>query len=238
MSEEHAIQVNFGKPMPLFPLDVVTLLPQQVLPLHIFEPRYRQMVETALDGPGQIAMAVYKGNEWKQQHHGRPPIHPAVCVGHIVQHEKLEDGRFNVLLQGICRARIIKESPGSETRLYREAIMEPVGVEGLAGTLPPDLAEVRERLDEMLSNEPLSQMAAAEPICEYLRNEELPTHAILEFVSFAVVTDHKTRYLLLAEGDVGERAKVILHELEALAALLRRALCQRRDDVPKGCNWN
>ena len=52
MSDETAIQVNFGRPMPVFPLDQVTLLPQQVLPLHIFEPRYRQMVTDALDGSG------------------------------------------------------------------------------------------------------------------------------------------------------------------------------------------
>ena len=58
MPDEVSIRVNFNKPIPLFPLDSVVLLPQQVMPLHIFEPRYRQMVDEALDSVGQIAMAV------------------------------------------------------------------------------------------------------------------------------------------------------------------------------------
>ena len=117
MSDETAIQVNFGRPRPIFPLDQVTLLPQQVLPLHIFEPRYRQMVTDALDGSGQIAMAVFEGRDWKQQYHGRPPIRPAVCIGHIAQHEKLADGRYNIILRGVCRARVIKELAPRDARL-------------------------------------------------------------------------------------------------------------------------
>src|SRR3954467_9840508 len=85
MSEETSIQVNFGRPLPLFPLDAVTLLPQQLLPLHIFEERYRQMVEHALDGSGQLAMAVLDGSGKGEE--GNPPIRPAVCIGQIAQHE-------------------------------------------------------------------------------------------------------------------------------------------------------
>ena len=117
MSEDNTVQVNFGKPIPLFPLDSAVLLPQQVLPLHIFEPRYRQMVERALDGAGQIAMAVFEGESWKQQYHGRPALRPAVCIGQIVQHERLPDGRYNIILQGVCRARISKESARDGERL-------------------------------------------------------------------------------------------------------------------------
>src|SRR5436190_23857895 len=103
MYEETSIQVNFGRPTALFPLDAVTLLPQQLLPLHIFEERYRQMIDHALDGSGQIALAIlepalastasFSGTteQWKKDALGRPAIKPAVCVGQIVQHEKLFD---------------------------------------------------------------------------------------------------------------------------------------------------
>ena len=57
------------------------LLPQQVIPLRIFEPRYKQMVEDVLDGTGQFAIAVFSGRRWKQEYHGKPPIRPAVCIG-------------------------------------------------------------------------------------------------------------------------------------------------------------
>lgn len=235
VSNETSISVNFGKPLPLFPLDRVSLLPQQVLQLHVFEPRYRQMVEQALDGAGQIGMAVFRGDAWKQQYHGRPPIRAAVCIGQIVQHQKLDDGRFNLLLQGVCRARVIKELPASEERLYRMALLEPVGIEGAEGE---ELGELRDSLDLMLSEGPLTRMHAAGALLEYVRNEEIPTTALMELVSFTLLTDSEVRYKLLAEGDAGARASLIRSELVGLRSLLRRAEAQRPEEWPKGCSWN
>ena len=234
--EENAIQVNFARPMPLFPLDSAVLLPQQVLPLHIFEPRYRQMVEHALDASGQIAMAIFEGDAWKQQYHGKPILRPAVCLGQIVQHERLADGRYNILIQGICRARILKEMPADGERLYRLALLEPVGVEQ---TIDEGmLAGVRQRLERMLSEGELTRMAAAEPILKYVQDESIPTIALLELLSFAVVSDAKTRYRLLAEGDIDARAVLVEDELQRLRDLIRRAALQRPEDWPKGCSWN
>lgn len=261
MSEDNSIQVNFGKPMPLFPLDSVTLLPQQLLPLHIFEERYRQMVDHALDGAGQIAMAVFAGDQWKQDYHGRPPIRPAVCVGQIVQHERLSDGRYNVLIQGVCRARVLVELPMEEGRLYRTAMLEPVGLDPTTmvvsgeeeedeteeetpdlGLPPPPepepLVEVRQKLCEMLEEGPLTQLVAAEPVLEFIRNEEVPTAPLLELVSFMLITDQGLRYKLLAEPSLQTRAGMIMGELEHLSSLIRRAGDQRPQDWPKGMSWN
>ncbi|MBZ0173448.1 MAG: LON peptidase substrate-binding domain-containing protein, partial [Phycisphaerales bacterium] len=161
MSEEVSIQVNFSRPMPLFPLDQATLLPQQVLPLHIFEERYLQMINDALDGAGQIAMAVFRGSRWKKEYHGRPPLRPAVCIGQMVQHEQLPDGRFNILLQGICRARIVEEIGAEEGVLYRRAMLQPVGV----GEIDEgELEGLRDWLDDALTDSPLKQMTAAETV--------------------------------------------------------------------------
>ncbi len=259
MSEDNSIQVNFGKPMPLFPLDSVTLLPQQLLPLHIFEDRYRQMVDHALDGAGQIAMAVFAGEQWKQNYHGRPPIRPAVCIGQIVQHERLSDGRYNVLVQGVCRARVLVELPMEEGRLYRTAMLEPVGLdpstmvvsgeeedeEGETPDLglppPPEpepLIEVRQKICEMLEEGPLTQLVAAEPVLEFVRNEEVPTAPLLELVSFMLITDQGLRYKLLAEPSIQARAGLIMGELQHLSSLIRRAGDQRPQDWPKGMSWN
>lgn len=256
VSEATSIQVNFGRPMPMFPLDQVTLLPQQVLPLHIFEPRYRQMVEHALDGSGQIAMAVFDGPGWKANYHGRPPVRPAVCVAQIVQHEKLPDGRYNILLQGVCRAKIIEELAPDDTRQYRAVMLEPVGlglpqdagesIEGYEGeeSLGPSdenseaLAEVRDRIRDMLAEGPLTQMAASKPVLEYVRNDQLPTTAVLELVSFTIVSEPGLRYRLLAEPHAEVRAQMILTELEHLSGLIRRAQEQHPEEWPKGCSWN
>lgn len=235
MADETSIQVNFGRPMPLFPLDGVTLLPQQVLPLHIFEPRYRQMVEDALDGPGQIAMAVFKGDRWKQEYHGRPPIHNAVCIGQIIQHERLADGRFNIVLQGICRGRIVEESGPQAGKLYRQALLEPVGIDD---DEEHKLYGVRERLAEMLSEGPLTRMTAAEWVIERIENEAIPTSVILELVSFTLLTDRELRLKLLNEGDAAERAELVQNELVSLSKMLRRAEAQHPEEWPKGMSWN
>jgi Lon protease-like protein len=235
MSDEASIQVNFGKPMPLFALDSAALLPQQVLHLHIFEPRYRQMVEHALDGTGQFAVAVFEGRRWKQEYHGRPPLRSAVCVGQIAQHEKLPDGRYNILVQGVCRARIVEEVLPEEGRLYRLARLEPIGID------PGEeqkLYGIRERFTELLTEGPLTKLAAAEWIVERIHNTEIPTPVILELVGFALSTRRETRYRLLAEPDAGERAEIVENELLDLQRLITLATAQHPEHWPKGCSWN
>ncbi|MFN5943818.1 MAG: LON peptidase substrate-binding domain-containing protein [Phycisphaerae bacterium] len=232
------VTINFGKAIALFPLESVALLPQQVVPLHIFEPRYRQMVQHALDSTGLIAMAVFEGDAWRQQYHGRPAIRPAVCVGHIVRHEAMEGGRFNVLLQGVCRARVVQELPGSEERLYRAAMLEPMGDDEGELSLDDTLDDARSQIATMLADGPLAKMAAAEPVLEYLRNDEIPTAALLELVSVALATDPGVRYQLLAEPDAKQRARVLLAELTSLARLVRLAQAQQPENWPKGASWN
>lgn len=242
MADEMSIQVNFARAVPLFPLETAALLPQQVLPLHIFEPRYIQLVEHALDGPGQFALAVFEGNRWKQDYHGKPPLRPAVCLAQVVQHERLEDGRYNILVQGVCRARILEElrpAPGPTSappeRLYRMARLEPVGIDPEEET---KLYGVRERLTELLEDGPLTQLSHADWVVERIRNEEIPTAVVLELVSFALPIHREMRYRLLEEGDAGERADIISRELVGLRGLLRQAEAQRSEEWPKGMSWN
>jgi uncharacterized protein len=235
MAEENSIQVNFGRPMPLFPLDGVVLLPQQVIPLHIFEPRYIQMVERALDASGQIALATFQGKAWKQQYHGRPPIRPAVCVGQILRHEKLADGKYNILIQGICRAKVIKELPPEDGRLFREAMLDPVGA---AQEEEYKLYGVRERLTELLEEGPLAQLSHAHWVVERIRDEDIPTGVLLELVSFALPTRREMRYKMLAEPDVAERAEIVEHELLGLRYMVKLARSQHPEDWPKGVSWN
>lgn len=235
MSEESTIQVNFGRAMPLFPLESVSLFPQQILPLHVFEPRYKQLVEHALDGAGQVAMAVFSGSRWKQEYHGRPPIRPVVCVGQIERHQKLPDGRYNLLLRGVCRARIVEEKPADGVRLYREAMLEPVG---LPYGEDEKLYGLRERLSELLTQGPLTQLTLGGWIMERVQNEEIPATALLDLVSFALMSDNEVKYRLLAEEDAPARADLVEAELRSLARLVQRAAAQRPERWPKGCSWN
>src|SRR3954452_16656746 len=114
--------VKLPAAVPLFPLPNVGLLPHAVLPLHIFEERDKKMTADVLRGHKQIAMALLLPG-WEKDYYGRPPIQPVVCVGTILSHERLADGRYNFLLRGHTRARIVREL---HTDTYRQAELEPL----------------------------------------------------------------------------------------------------------------
>jgi uncharacterized protein len=107
--------------IPIFPLPNVVLFPQVMLPLHIFEPRYRKMVrDTEAKSPPLIGMALLRGN-WQEQYEGNPEVFSVGCAGEMVRVAPLPDGRFNILLQGMRRYHIREEI---STEGYRQARVE------------------------------------------------------------------------------------------------------------------
>src|SRR5271157_5053748 len=90
---------GFGGTVRLFPLPNLVLFPHVIQPLHVFEPRYRQLMEDALQADRLTAMALLQPG-WEDTKNQRPAIHPVVCIGRIFKEERLADGRFNLLLQG------------------------------------------------------------------------------------------------------------------------------------------
>jgi len=100
---------HFSGLAPLFPLPGVVLFPHGLLPLHIFEPRYRQMTADALEGEQLIAMSLLKPEWQSTPSHQLPPIHARVGLGQIIAHERLDDGRYMLVLRGLARAKLIRE---------------------------------------------------------------------------------------------------------------------------------
>ncbi len=201
--------IDFGQPIPLFPLGQCVLLPHAAAPLHIFEPRYRAMTRDALDSHGLIAMAVFEGDDWKEDYEGRPPVRPCVCIGYIVQHHQLPDGRYNLLLQGICRARIEHET---EHEPYRTAYLKPIEPRD---TLEIDLDEHRQRLEELFEDEHIGKLAVIGAIRRWL-NEEIPTVAMIDLAAMALCRETNQRYTMLAEVDPVRRAERLVHQLQEL----------------------
>ena len=115
--------------VPLFPLSGALLFPRSHLPLHIFEDRYRAMVEDALAGAGRIAM-IQPADE-----SDRPSLYPVGCVGELVGVEELDDGRFNIMLLGSQRFRLIAEADGGTP--YRQA---DIDTDVFDDSEPPPLA--------------------------------------------------------------------------------------------------
>ncbi len=194
------ISIDFTQPISLFPLPNCVLLPHATIPLHIFEPRYRAMTNDALDSRGLIAMACFDGNTWKRDYQGAPPIRPHVCVGYLVRHERLTDGRYNILLQGVCRARIVDELPHDPYRIARlEPIEQPAGME-------MDLEQQRACIESLLSDPLLKSLASVSAIHNWL-DKEIPTAALVDLSVMTVCDDTEHRYEMLREPDPGLRAQ-------------------------------
>jgi Lon protease-like protein len=117
--------------VPLFPLPGAILFPRSQLPLHIFEPRYREMVRDAIDGPSRIAMI----QPHRLDDDNQAPLYEVGCVGEIISVEELDDGRFNIVLLGSNRFRLIGEAKTDSS--YRCA---DVDVEAFDDAEPPPLA--------------------------------------------------------------------------------------------------
>jgi len=103
--------------IPIFPLPNLVLFPGLNVPLHIFEPRYREMIADVADSHAMIGMALLKG-DWQAEDHPFPDIFEVGCAGKIGGLVKLADGRYNIVLEGIGEFRIVREI---RDRPYRQA---------------------------------------------------------------------------------------------------------------------
>jgi len=128
--------------IPIFPLPKVVLLPGEVLPLHIFEERYRSLVRDAVSTHKVMGIVeVLPGFE--DQLPGSPPVRDVGCIGYIASHEELEDGRFLLWLLGLERFKILEElNPETSYRQVRVQY-EPTPES------PKRLAEIRQLREEL-----------------------------------------------------------------------------------------
>lgn len=241
----------------MFPLRCTVLLPHTLQPLRIFERQYRQMVDDVLDGPGLIAMACLAGEkdstgdadlakgETNLDDSGQidvngdggelPQLRPAVCVGHIVEHERVAGGQHIILLQGVCRATIAAMREPNGDRLYRMAMLRPV-----EDADPDDagLEQIRRTLDNVLRTDRLMRMRKVQQLVEWLDKNNVPTVALLEMLGMHLVQDDELRYRLLAEPDVQARSGYVLEELRDLFQMIGQAELQSFAEWPKGMSWN
>jgi Lon protease-like protein len=180
--------------LPLFPLPNVVLFPNVFLPLHIFEPRYRDMVSDALDGDRMIGMVLLRPG-WEGNYEGRPPVYPTGCSGLITHHERLPDGRYNIVLRGVEKFRILEEveevNEEGATSSYRVARVEILH-EPVIETDRDDVRAARHRLEALLV--PQAQGRGAETkvaaamadedvvnaLAQYMELEPLEKQALLE----------------------------------------------------------
>jgi uncharacterized protein len=132
--------------IPLFPLPNAVLFPNVFLPLHIFEPRYREMTADALQGDRIIGMVLLQPG-YEADYDGRPAVFPTGCAGVITHHEQLPDGRDNLVLRGLEKFRILDED---QSRAYRLARVDGLA-EQIAEAERAPLRQQRQRLEAVLA---------------------------------------------------------------------------------------
>ena len=172
--------------IPIFPLPNVVLFPNVFLPLHIFEPRYREMVNDALEGDRIIGMALLRPG-YESDYEGRPPIYPVGCAGVISQAQQLSDGRYNIVLRGLEKFRVEGEDTSRSYRLaHIETLMERLG-EGERALVRAE----RRRLEALLVPQPegrgvenvpssMSDEDLVNTLAQYLELETVEKQALLE----------------------------------------------------------
>ena len=195
--------------IPLFPLPNVVLFPNVCLPLHIFEPRYREMVSDALDGDRIIGMVLLRPG-WEGSYEECPAIYEVGCAGLITHAERTDDGRYNLVLRGLDKFRIQQED---HARSYRVAVvdtlLEPVSEHDRA-----IMRAERRRLETILVPQPEGR--GVDPKMPPSMPDEELVNALAQYLDLEVV---EKQALLERDGLVNRcRSLIDLLEMKVIVA--------------------
>ncbi|HEX9242966.1 MAG TPA: LON peptidase substrate-binding domain-containing protein [Anaeromyxobacter sp.] len=202
----------------VFPLHGVAVLPGTPAPFHVFEPRYRALVEDALAGDRILAVPGLFGKSDVLAL--RPPLRAICGAGIIEAVEKHEDGRFDLVLRGVARVRLLEERP--QTRLYREfkaELVEDVLPEGGAAALSSRVESLRQIVFDLSTR--LPSESGATQLAEAVAQMKDPS-AIADLVAAAAVAEPDPRQKILEEADVGRRLDLVVGEVASVVLVLSR----------------
>jgi uncharacterized protein len=193
----------------IFPLPEVALFPHALLPLHIFEARYREMVRDCLAGDRRMAVAALLPG-YESDYHGRPAVSAVCGLGELVAHDALPDGRSNIVLRGTGRVRIVEELPPRHS--YRQVRIERLADRYPAGFDPAGaVGDLRMMADQIALKLP----SGGQTLRELARSQE-DAGPLADVLSAALVTDPADRQILIETVDVGARLERLNAEMAAI----------------------
>jgi len=188
---------------PLFPLPNVVHFPHLLLPLHIFEPRYRQMVGDSLSGSRMIAMALLKPG-WITTE-GSPPIHDTVCLGRITAEQHAPDGRYYLVLQGLSRAQILREDDSDRPYRVAELTLHPD-----PETTVSEVAAAAQRRRLIGAFRKLFPRHDLDKVLKRAIAEAVPLGILCDVLTDAMALDAQDAQKVLAEFDISKRCGLVL----------------------------
>ena len=199
-----------SRAVPVLPLPDCVVLPGGVQPLHIFEPRYREMVADELaraPADRYVVMALLKPGYEPYYYSHHAPVYPAVCLCRILRHESLPDGRSNLLIEGLARATIQEECHRAS---YRQAILQEI--ETISDLTPLEEAALRAKLADCLQRLP---PALVRVLCEIVADDH-DLERVVDRIAFLLLEPAATpaKHMLLAETRLDFRVKMLVTLIE------------------------
>lgn len=199
--------------LPIFPLPDIVLFPHTLLPLHIFEPRYRAMTSDCLARDRRLVVVGLRAG-YETDYYGRPPVHAVAGAGRIIQCERMASGRFNMILRGEGRMRLTRELP-TDT-LYRVVEAEELLDEGADDPEVPALVDLVKRTCRQI----LQTVKRATPEMDVLTEAGDPA-VLADQVASALIPAPAVRQALIEETNVERRLRRLLAEMSTLLKQLR-----------------
>jgi Lon protease-like protein len=195
------------KRVSLFPLPNTVFFPRVKLPLHIFEPRYRQMTADALAADGLIVVALLKPG-WEETYYENPPVYETATVGQIEEHEELPDGRYNIVLAGRERVRLV-EGPSDmvaspKEKLYRVGWAAPAPEKNPQAGSPAEVeagARLRSLWQDLIEESGIQHGDQSEiPV-------DAPFEELINHIAMFSGLSSETKQHLLEQDDLMERGQ-------------------------------
>ena len=203
---------SFTGTVRLFPLPNLVLFPHVMQPLHVFEPRYRELVEDALADDRLIAMALLKPG-WEPDYEGRPALFETACLGRILKYHRLPDGRYNLLLVGLRRLHLTRELPPK--RSFRQAQADILSDETTASGTTRRVRLKRKLIEAF--RQLIPNVAQAQEQFEQLLADEVSLATLTDVVSYALSVEQNVKIELLSETNVDRRARRLIELLNEAA---------------------
>jgi Lon protease-like protein len=197
--------------LPLFPLPNAVLFPHALLPLHVFEERYRAMVRDVLSGPRCLAVGLLVPDANTEQE--LPSVQPIAGVGEVVMAHELPDGRFNLVVRGRARVRIERELPSG--RPYR--LVAATELPDLPITNDAEIADADQTLRALIGRLAEAIPEGGELLRQVIAAQESPAE-LVDGVASALIVDPALRQRLLETRDVGKRLERVAAEVVAMTA--------------------
>ncbi|WP_242360406.1 LON peptidase substrate-binding domain-containing protein [Anaeromyxobacter sp. SG17] len=202
----------------VFPLHGVAVLPGTPTPFHVFEPRYKALVKDALAGDRVVAIpALYTKADAQRL---RPRLKPICGAGIIEAEQEYPDGRYDILVRGLARVRLVEEHVTEKAyREWKAEILEEIWPQGGAAALVPELEALRQLVYELSTRLPAE--SGAPQLAEAVAQMSDPS-AIVDLVGAAVVSDPESRQKVLEELAVARRLEYVLEEVAGVVLVLSK----------------